>query len=1213
MFGLISRSVVYYWRSNIVVMLAVAIATSVIGGALIVGDSVRASLRQMTLSRLGGITHVMHSPRFVRQDLAVRMGNSMNSFRTATHEDLATPLGPERAAPAMLMTGSVELKATDGDVRRAAGVTVLGLPSEDWSLLDVDDVKAPSETGVVLGSKTAAELAASVGDSVSIWIELPSSIPRDSLLGEREDTTAELVVTVEGILPESAGASRFSLQPAQQLPYNAFVSLTAIQTRLGLDERVATKRNPIAKPARINTILFGDMTHPPLDELNSSSELKSTIQNDSTVATRLQSDLAWNLSAEDIGLRIRAIDSRGYLSAESDSMILEDAVADAVTQAGQKTGLIASPVLVYLANEINAANRTDTKSRYSMYSIVAGLDFKQPSPLGPFLLADGSPVPELGDNDIVLTDWLAADLEVAVGDTVQARWHEVGSHGDLPETHVSFTVRGILKAEDPITIDNDITPFVDGVTNVDSFGDWDQPFKMEMERITDRDDAYWEERKATPKAFVSLATAEKFWNSRFGRFTSVRLAYDGKSMPAESLASMQTRIATDAVRLIAPEKLGLFVRPIRAEGLIASVGANDFTALFLGFSFFLILSAILLAALMFQLGIRQRVAQIGLMEAVGFTAQRARRFFVAEGLFVAILGAILGAIAAVAAAKLMIYGLTTWWVGAIGTRFLVLDLQPIRLILASMISVVLGGGVIWNAVRRTTQRSPRELLHGQGSDDIVEAKRSLVSRCLSASLWISLIAAIALPAAVIGNILPATEAFGGMSWRVVGFFLGGFAWLSFGLLLLRHMLIRRAGDSVEGSGIRTLTGLSIANAARNSQRSLLTAALIAFATFVIVAVAAGRRNPVSETPDLKSGNGGFTLVAESSLPVLFDLNTPEGRTSLGMGTTPSNTLPEGTKVFSFRMRPGQDASCLNLFQATVPTLLGATPEFIARGGFRFADTPVSSPDGNAWLKLDEPLKAADAASTKALPRIPVIGDLNTLQFSLKKKIGDVIPFPDDTSPTHELEVVGMLDSSIFQGVLVMSDENLKRIAPETTGRRYFLVETPASASREDASKQRDAVAGILETSLQPFGLDSEPVAQRLADFLAVQNTYLSTFQMLGGLGLLVGTFGLAVVMMRNVIERRQEIALLRSLGFRGSRIMWLIASENTVLLFWGILTGTVSALIAMLPHLLSTGADVPWIELVVTLAAVLGIGTLAVIFPIRAALKVSVRDVLTGA
>ena len=1186
------RSILFYRRSHLVVMLAVAVSTAVIGGSLIVGDSVRASLRQMTLSRLGGISHILNSPRFVREQLAEELSKSDLGLLQTSH-----------AAPGLLLSCSVEKKTPDGQLRRAASVSILGLRAADWTLLEGGDVPAPKDSGIVLGFRTSTELNAVVGDSVSVWVELPSSIPRDSLLGERENISLEMVLTVEGVLPESAGASRFSLQPAQQLPYNAFVSLSTFQQRLNLEAREASRRNPIARPARVNTILVGSDQQPAESDVRSGTALATLMKMDADNADSLQSQLRKTLTMADLGLRVRPIEASGFLSVESDSMILEDAVSDAVLKSADQMGMSAAPTLVYLMNEIHAADRTDEKTRYSMYSIIAGLDFNQSLPLGPFRLSDDQSVPELNDDEIILSAWLAEDLKVKVGDTVQTRWHEVGSHGDLPETHHGFVVKGILKPDDPVSINRDLTPFVEGVTDVDSFSDWKQPFEMEMNRITPRDDSWWEEHKATPKAFVSLATAEKFWASRFGRYTSIRVASPDVALPADRLTVLSKRLALEMQPLVEPGKLGLGFRPVRAEGLQAAVGANDFTQLFLGFSFFLILSAILLAALMFKLNVQQRVAQIGLMEAVGFPAGRARRFFVVEGVAVAFCGSLVGAVGAVFFAKLMIYGLTTWWIGAIGTQFLKLDLQPVRLAAAAGISQVLAAIVIWNAVRKSSGRGPRELLAGLTSDGLPANRRPVWNAVMRLSFAITLAAAIGLPVTSIAGLLPANEAFGGMSCKVVGFFLAGFCWLAVGLLLLRRSLQRRAGDAVEGSQISSLTGLSLANAARNPQRSLLTTALIAFATFVIVAVGAGRRNPVSETPELNSGNGGFSLVAESSLPVLFDMNTTDGRRRLNLNTSPPTTLPDGTTVFSFRMQPGQDASCLNLFQAKLPTLLGATDEFIQRGGFRFADTPGQNP----WNKLSEQLAdTTSPGSLTSLPTIPVIGDMNTLQFSLKKGMGGIILAPDDKDPEFALQIVGLLDGSVFQGVLVMSDANLKRLAPDVSGSRYFLVETP------DATTSADQAASSLETSLQPYGMDTERVSRRLADFLAVQNTYLSTFQMLGGLGLLVGTFGLAAVMMRNVIERRAEIALLRSLGFRWFRIVLLVLAENTLLLFWGIITGSAAALIAMLPHLLSTGADIPWIELAITLSAVLIIGTLAAIFPIYASLRIPIREVLTS-
>src|SRR5690606_9875382 len=115
--------------------------------------------------------------------------------------------------------------------------------------------------------------------------------------------------------------------------------------------------------------------------------------------------------------------------------------------------------------------------------------------------------------------------------------------------------------------------------------------------------------------------------------------------------------------------------------------------------------------------------------------------------------------------------------------------------------------------------------------------------------------------------------------------------------------------------------------------------------------------------------------------------------------------------------------------------------------------------------------------------------------------------------------------------------------PEVNGFQYFLIDAPPD--------KLGKVQEILENGLSDQGLDVVQASDVLADFLAVQNTYLSTFQSLGALGLLLGTFGLASVQVRSVLERRGELALLRAQGFRRSRIGWLVLLENTALLLGG--------------------------------------------------------------
>lgn len=372
----------------------------------------------------------------------------------------------------------------------------------------------------------------------------------------------------------------------------------------------------------------------------------------------------------------------------------------------------------------------------------------------------------------------------------------------------------------------------------------------------------------------------------------------------------------------------------------------------------------------------------------------------------------------------------------------------------------------------------------------------------------------------------------------------------------------------------------------------MTAGLIASAAFVIAAVAAGHKNPTEERPNLNSGNGGFTLVAESSSPILYDLNSEEGRRKLNIqAKTPAQEAAlESLKVISFRVKPGEDASCLNLFQTRLPTLLGTPPAMLDRGGFKFI---AGGPQ--PWNVL---LKQEDDGS------IPVLGDMNTLMFGLKKSPGQTIPVPSADDPEHQLKIAGMFDGAVFQGVLLMSEAQFLKLYPEQKGFRYFLIDVPL--------EHAPAAAEMLETDLAEYGFDTEPVAERLARFLSVQNTYLSTFQSLGGLGLLLGTFGLATVMLRNVWERQAELALLRGVGFPPRQIARLILAESTLLLGWGLLTGTTAALLAMLPHLLSTGADVPWLNGGALLIGVALVGMLASIGAVRTATRVPIVSTLRG-
>ena len=142
----------------------------------------------------------------------------------------------------------------------------------------------------------------------------------------------------------------------------------------------------------------------------------------------------------------------------------------------------------------------------------------------------------------------------------------------------------------------------------------------------------------------------------------------------------------------------------------------------------------------------------------------------------------------------------------------------------------------------------------------------------------------------------------------------------------------------------------------------------------------------------------------------------------------------------------------------------------------------------------------------------------------------------------------------------------------------------------------------MERELDAFGVDAVSTTERLDAFHRVENTYLSTFQALGGLGLLLGTIGLATVMFRNVLERRRELALLRAVGYNARHVTLMILAETAILLVSGVAAGTVCALIAIVPAWLERGST-PGVGLVLLLAGVLVAGLLSAAAATRAALS----------
>ncbi len=1068
------RSLIYYWRVHLGLLLGTAVATTALTGALLVGDSMRGSLRDLALERLGRIDYALLAAHFFRSDLTTELPGG--------HAPVILLKGSARHAETQALATGVQIQGID--VRFAALFPEGGSALRD-ALKPTPNQPFPS---LVVSASLQRALDLELGDAVLLSLERPSPTYRESLFGRRatDDLVTTLRVVLTGVLPDS-GAGRFGLRLQQHLPLNAYLDLQALQRALDQQDRV-------------NALLIAAPNSQRQD---------------------LQRALAQRLTLADRKLDL-ALHSN-YIELTSTRFVLDDSISTAALASAAALQLKTATFSTYLANAI------EVNGRQVPYSTVTALD----DPTGLYL-ADGRAAPPLTDDALYLDAWTAQELAAAPGDSISLTYYVVGPRHELRTKQAHFRLQGIVQMRG-LAIDPALTPAYPGLQEEGDMAAWDAPFPIDMGQIRPQDEAYWDQYGAAPKAFVAAQTGQRLWRSRHGVLTAIRF-YPSSPTHYQSLRQ-------DLLSRLSPTATGFSLRPVRQEALLASTGATDFSGLFIGFSLFLIAAAALLVVLLCKFGLEQRAREAGLLLATGYPLAAVSRRFWGEGIALAALGALLGLAGAPLYAYLMLVGLQTLWLEAIGTPFLHLHVSWLSLGVGYLSTLLLVSLALWRTVQRFHRMPVRALL--AGTIDTASHRPSRHSVILAAFGLV-----IALTLSVLAGMADAVTA--------AALFLGSGTAALLALLALFAVWLRAPAASRLNSSL----SLGLLNSTRKPSRSTLCTSLVACATFVIVAAGAHRQVEWADDP----GAGGFSLVAEAEISLHQDLNSADGRFELGLSTN-----LEDARFFPFRVLPGDDVSCLNLYIPQTPRVLGAPTEFIQRGGLPFRQTLDLTPDerANPWRLLQRDLGPGV---------IPAIGDFNSAQWILHKRLGDDIPIAEGVT----VRLVGLLDGSLFQSELLIAEDRFAAHFPEREGYGYFLVETEQPAT----------VATVLERDLAAYGLDATLSAERLRGFRAVENTYLATFQTLGLLGLLLGTLGLGILILRNVLERSGELAALSACGFRRARLGAMLLYEHGFLLLAGEGIGSIAALIAVAPRLFDP-TPLPWASLGISLGLVFTAGLLA--------------------
>ena len=545
----VTRSLFFFWRVNLAVGLGVIAATAVLTGALLIGDSMRGSLKKISMDGLGKIDEILITDRFFREDLATELSQG-SEFKSKF--PLTQPI-------VLFPNASATFKISEDEKNVANKVTLIGCKNTFWKFASEEaqpneinptskggavDFEAfdPSATTVpiVLNQPLADDLGISTekvksedGVILTVQIPKPQLINADNPIGKKDDLYETIArLKVASIIPAKS-IGRFTLHPTQLLPRILF---SADRHRAGsLAERRLRERNHRVCEGFDKWNDVGSERIPAIETSTHGRRPWLNFQRRESSRTRTAS------GDEETVFQYTSLSSDQLLFTDSVSAIAEKAFADYRPQ----------PLLTYLANGISIDG---SDSETIPFSMVTGANWTEDFRLTSSITNE--PIRDLEDDEIVINSWSADDFltrkhepwsdeqsrinsyKSLIGKELVVSYFEPeASHGKLIPRESKFKLVDIAEITTPKTPfnrrriatfdqsptlanDPDLTPFVPGLTDQNSVSKWDLPFKT---NVGPRGDDYWQFYRTTPKAFVNLKIGQELWQSRFGKVTSYRI------------------------------------------------------------------------------------------------------------------------------------------------------------------------------------------------------------------------------------------------------------------------------------------------------------------------------------------------------------------------------------------------------------------------------------------------------------------------------------------------------------------------------------------------------------------------------------------------------------------------------------------------------------------------------------------------------------------
>jgi len=211
----------------------------------------------------------------------------------------------------------------------------------------------------------------------------------------------------------------------------------------------------------------------------------------------------------------------------------------------------------------------------------------------------------------------------------------------------------------------------------------------------------------------------------------------------------------------------------------------------------------------------------------------------------------------------------------------------------------------------------------------------------------------------------------------------------------------------------------------------------------------------------------------------------------------------------------------------------------------------------------------------------------------------------------DVKVIGLIDMNgamIYSGIHV-SEATFSSVFGTPDAHRFYVNTRPGTNNKEAAAE--------IESALLETGAQAESLREIIQEFTAIQTGFFRLIQGFMGLGLVVGVAAVGVIAFRTVVERRQQIGMLRAIGYTQKMVGLTFLIESAFIAFMGILSGLVFALILawqLITDELATdtsgGFAIPWVQLAIIAGFAFGFALIMTLVPARQAARIPIAQAL---